>query len=158
MDLQKNRQEILQVVEAVLRRYQDPTGLALNALNDIQAHFRYLPEEALLELAERTGIPYSRLVSMGSFFEDFSLVPIGQYLVKVCDGTACHTRGASELVQALQKKLGIQVGQTTPDGLFTLRTVHCVGACSLAPIIIVDGKTLGRVKLGEAAQALKLLD
>lgn len=158
MPPQNDQREIHQVVDNALHQYPDPTGQVLNVLNEIQTHFRYLPEAALSYLSSRTGIPYSKLYSIGSFFEDLSFDPVGQYLIKVCDGTACHTRGAPELVQALEEKLGIKAGQTTPDGLFTLRTVHCVGACGLAPIIIVDGKTLGRVKLKEAAQALRLVE
>lgn len=156
MEKLDQNQGISAAVEAALSRYPDPTGQALNILNDIQAQFRYLPEAALHEISQRTGIPYPRLYSIATFFEDFSLDPVGQYLVKVCDGTACHTRGAPELVQALEDKLGIRVGETTPDGLFTLRTVHCVGACGLAPIIIVNTHTLGRVRLNEAAQAIRI--
>ena len=155
MESSEKHLEILKAVETALDRYQDPTGQVLNILNEIQDRFNYLPETAIHELSERTGIPYSRLYSIGSFFDDFSLDPVGKYLVKVCDGTTCHIRGATELVQALEEKLGIQVGQTTSDGLFTLRTVHCVGACGLAPIIIVNGKISGRVRLNEAVQTLK---
>jgi NADH:ubiquinone oxidoreductase subunit E len=158
MPSQVDHQEIHLVVDSALLRFSDPTGQVLNVLNTIQTHFRYLPEEALSYLSERTGIPYSKLYGIGSFFEDLSFDPVGKYLIKVCDGTACHTRGAPELVQALEDKLGIKVGETTPDGLFTLRTVHCVGACGLAPIIIVDEKTLGRVALKEAAQFVKTLE
>ena len=149
---------IREVVEKVVAQHQDPTGQALNILNDIQSYFHYLPEEVLEEVALLTEIPYSRLYSIGTFFKDFSLEPVGQYIIKVCNGTTCHTRGAPQIIQALESELKIKVGQTTSDGLFTLHTVDCVGACSLAPVVMVNTKTFGRLRLADATHVLNICE
>jgi len=146
---------IQEVLDLALERYTDPAGQVLNVLTEIQAEFRYIPIYALDEMSRRTGVPFARLFSICTFFRDFSLEPVGEYLIQVCDGTACHTRGSMDIVHALENALGIKVGQTTPDGKFTLRTVYCVGSCGLAPIIVMNTRTFGRIRLAEAAQVLK---
>jgi len=149
---------IRDILDFALARHTDPTGQVLNVLTEIQAEFRYIPVEALQELSRRTGIAFARLYSLCTFFQDFSLEPVGKYLVMVCDGTACHIRGAMDIVHALENVLGIQAGQTTPDERFTLRTVHCVGSCGLAPIVVMNIYTFGRVRLAEAAHILKVVE
>ena len=144
-------------VDAAFERHPDPTGRLLNVLNDVQEGCRFLPEEAIELIAERMDVPVKQIVQMGEFFSYLSLDPVGRCVIEVCDGTACHTQGSLRLVAEFEKKLGINVGQTTEDGLVTLRTVGCVGACGIAPVVVADGDAYGRVRVmqvGDIAQVV----
>ncbi|WP_165056561.1 MULTISPECIES: NAD(P)H-dependent oxidoreductase subunit E [unclassified Adlercreutzia] len=143
-------QMLSQRVEQLARRYPDDVGRVIGLLNDVQDECGYLPEEALRAIADLCDVPYEELVASARFFKTLSTEPVGKVVIEVCDGTACHTQGAVRLAQAIADKLGIEVGQTTPDGLFTLRLVHCVGACSVAPVAVVAGTAYGRVKTANA--------
>ncbi|MGV8083569.1 MAG: NAD(P)H-dependent oxidoreductase subunit E [Coriobacteriia bacterium] len=146
-NLEPSSRRVRAVVGAISEERQDVAGELLNVLQEIQREFRYLPEEALVEVARRMGVPFGRVYSLSTFFSSFSLQPVGRFLLEVCDGTACHTLGASRLSARLEEILDMEEGCTSKDGLFTLRKVHCVGACAIAPIVVVDGETFGRVKL-----------
>ena len=135
------------LVDDVVARYPDRTGRLLNVLNDVQETYRHLPGEALDRIAEVMDVPVEQLVRMGDFFNHLSLDPVGLCIIDVCDGTACHTLGATRLVAEFEKKLGIKVGETTEDGLITLRTVGCVGACGIAPVVVAEGDAYGRVRV-----------
>lgn len=154
-----NQQEMqmLETVEEIVARYPDRTGQLISILNDIQEQYRYLPEEALKIVNEKTGIPLERMLEMGKFFKSLSIDPIGKFILEVCDGTACHAAGAPRLIQAMEEKLGIKEGETTLDGMITLRKVHCVGACGLAPVILAEEKAFGRVKLTETAKIINIV-
>ena len=146
-------------IDEIILRHPHKTGQAINILNDVQAEFRYLPLTALERVSEKTGTPFEILKEMGIFYKSLSLDPVGQYLLEVCDGTACHTCGAQSLIQAFEKKLGISVGQTTADGLVTLRAVHCIGACGIAPVVVSDETVYGHVKLSQIQKiAEELID
>lgn len=149
--------ELQDFLSGVLDAHQDPTGRVLVSLGALRDRYGYVPEEALGVLAGLMGVTRHRLESVCAFFPDFSTVPTGDHAVIVCDGTACHAQGAREIVQAVEQALGVKVGQTTPDGRFTLKTVGCVGSCGQAPIMIVDAKTHARVRLSEAAQIARLV-
>ena len=142
-----DREEARRLVDDVVARYPDRTGRLLNVLNDVQESYRHLPGEALDRIAEVMDVPVEQLVRMGDFFNHLSLDPVGVCIIDVCDGTACHTLGATRLVAEFEKKLGIKVGETTDDGLITLRTVGCVGACGIAPVVVADGDAYGRVRV-----------
>ncbi len=133
----------------MVETYGNGSGSVLNILNDIQAAYRYIPATALYELSLLIDSSYSELCSVVSAFNNLTTEPVGNHLVLVCDGTACHTVGAGDIIHRLEDKLGISCGQTTPDGEITLKSVFCVGACSLAPIVIVDNNFCGRVRLSE---------
>jgi NADH-quinone oxidoreductase subunit E len=137
------------IVDAILERYPDKTGRLINALNDIQEHYRYLQPRALEVLASRCGVPLEELQAMAGFFKNLSIDPVGHCILEVCDGTACHTRGAVRLAQAIADQLGIEPGGTTDDGLVTIRLVHCVGACSMAPVVVTEDEFYGRVAVGD---------
>lgn len=138
-------------VDAIIDQYDDNTGRLLNTLNDVQEEFRYLPSEALDHISKRMEVPVAQLERMGEFFGNLSLDPVGAYLIDVCDGTACHTQGSSRLVQEFEKKLGIKAGETTDDGMITLRTVGCVGACGMAPVVVACDDAYGRVRIAQVA-------
>jgi NADH-quinone oxidoreductase subunit E len=123
-------------------------GHLVNLLHDLQAEFRYLPEEALRQAAAHLGVPPARIFGVATFYEGFHLKPRGEHIVTVCMGTACHVRGSPRLLDQLGRDLAILPGGTTPDLQVTLETVNCVGACALGPLVIVDGNYHGNMTTG----------
>jgi NADH-quinone oxidoreductase subunit E len=124
-------------------------------LQDLQHKFGYVPRESLEAVCAYLDIKLSTLYSMATFYRALSLKPRGKHLIKVCDGTACHIRGGPVILDALERTLGIRAGETTGDGLFSLETVNCLGACAIAPVMVVDGKYHPKVKPDEVGEILK---
>ena len=112
----------------------------IEVLQDIQQTYRYLPEDALCLVSEKLGIPLIEVFRLANFYNAFTLKPRGRHLLTVCMGTACHVRGALRFLDEVLLQLAVQPGETTGDGGFTVETVNCVGACALAPVVILDGK------------------
>lgn len=117
----------------------------IEILREAQEIFGYLPEEVQLFIAEKMNIPLSEVYGVVTFYNFFSMKPRGKHVINVCTGTACYVKGAPRLLQMLTDELGIELGETTPDNLFTLSSVRCVGACSLAPVFVIGEETYGRV-------------
>jgi NADH-quinone oxidoreductase subunit E len=134
-------------VDSILDRYQRDKGMLVSILQDTQAALGYLAREALLEVSAGLDVPLSRVYSVATFFRAFSLTPRGRHLIDVCLGTACHVRGAVGILEAIEREAGIKPGDTSEDMRFSLETVNCVGACALGPIVIVDGKYEGEMKI-----------
>jgi len=132
---------------------EDGDRSLMAVLEEIQARYRYLPEDALILVSERLGVPLSQTYSVATFYNAFSLEPKGRHVINVCMGTACNVRGSRKVLERIRDKLGIQPGQTTEDGEFTLETVNCLGACALGPIVVVDGTYSGQMN-GSKADAL----
>ncbi len=128
----------MEFVDQVIDRYGVQPHFALQMLLDINNEFNYLPQAALRHLAERVKMAPSNLYSIATFFKAFSLVPRGKHIISVCLGTACHVKGSPLVYQQVVHKLGIEDGETTPDMLFSLDTVRCLGACALAPVVVLD--------------------
>ena len=124
--------------DRILERYPDKKGALLPILQDLNAEYRYLPEDALRYVSEQLAIPLAKVFHVATFFTAFSLKPRGRHTIKVCLGTACHVRGSRRVLDTFQKKLGLSPGETTPDGEVTLETVNCLGACALGPTVMVD--------------------
>ena len=142
-------------VTKILASYPNEKRHSLAILQDIQRKFGYVPKEALLAVSSYLDIKLSTLYSMATFFRALSLKPRGKHFIKICDGTACHIRGTPVLLDSLKRTLGIKPGETTEDGLFTLETVNCLGACAIAPVMVVDGKYYSKVKPDEVEGILK---
>ena len=117
----------------------------LSVLQDIQIKHGYLPEEKLIETAETLDMPLIDVYGVATFYKSFSLTPRGRHQVKVCLGTACHVRGADKIVEEIERKLGVRVGETSENGEFSLETVMCLGCCAIGPVVVVDGKYYGQV-------------
>jgi NADH-quinone oxidoreductase subunit E len=142
-------------VQEILRIHpQDPRHL-LAALQDIQAEYNYLSVESMKEVAEYLGVPESQVFSVATFYKALSLVPLGKKVIKVCAGTACHLRGAPRLVGAVEGALVIRDGETTADGQFTLQTVNCVGACAMAPVVVVNERVYGKMGIAEIHEMIE---
>ena len=133
-------------VDNILARHPQVTGNLITVLHEVQSHYNYLPQDALYYLAQRTGIPITRLYSIATFYHFFSFVPKGKHRVTVCLGTACYVKGASKIVEKLKSVLGIDPGQTSPDGQFSVEAARCLGSCALAPVMVVDEKVYGNVQ------------
>ena len=116
-------------------------------LQGVQAKYRWLSQDLLSYVARAVGLPPARVYGVATFYAHFTLKPKGKHIVKLCDGTACHVKGSTKLLNALRTRLGIKEGEdTSKDGLFTIDTVSCLGACGLAPVIVVDTDVHGQVK------------
>jgi NADH:ubiquinone oxidoreductase subunit E len=118
----------------------------LARLHAINAEYGYLPEEELRRAAEELGVPLSQVYSAATFYAAFSFQPRGRHTIHVCLGTACYIRGGEKLLEKLESTLGVRPGETTDDRAFTVETVHCVGSCSMSPVMRVDGDTYGRLR------------
>ncbi len=114
-------------------------------LHKAQSLFGYLPREAMDTISEAMNIPTAHIWGVATFYHYFNLKPIGKHVVSICLGTACYVKGANDILDTLKKELGIQVGQTTPDMLFTLQEARCLGACGIAPVIMINDKIYGEL-------------
>ncbi len=126
-----------------LWRYDGAPGELIPLLQSAQDHFGYIPRRAIKYIAEVTSIPESTVYGVITFYSQFRLQPMGKHVIRLCAGTACHVSGSKLLIDTAQDELGIEVGETTGDGLFTLFTVACLGCCSLAPVMMVNDETHG---------------
>lgn len=133
----------LSQVDAILDRRSGDKGALMPILQETQEAYGYLPREALARISERLGVPFTQLYGVATFYSQFHLTRRGRNIIKVCDGTACHVRGAPRLLEALQGDLGIVPGGTTEDYQFTYEVIYCLGACALAPVVVVNGEAKG---------------
>jgi NADH-quinone oxidoreductase subunit E len=131
---------------AILERYPAAEPALIQVLQDVHRAYNYLPCDVLVKVAEALDVPLARVFSVATFYRAFSLDPQGRTLVRVCTGTACHIRGATQLIEELERELGIKAGETTADLGFTVKTVNCVGACAMAPVLIVGETYHGGAK------------
>jgi len=134
-----------QDLDQLLDEYPKDRRYALQVMQDMQRKYNHVPREGLEALAGYLDCPLSGLYSMATFYKALSLDPKGKHIIKVCDGTACHVRGSTPLIDGIRRILGIKPGQTTEDGEFSLELVNCLGACALAPIMVVDEKYYAKV-------------
>lgn len=138
--------EMADRIEEVIDRFSEVKGALIPVLQSAQNMFGYLPEDVLKRISLKLNIPYSEVAGVVSFYSYFSTVPRGKHIVRVCLGTACYVRGGKEVLQAIQDALGIDVGYTTEDRVFSLEVGRCYGACGLAPVVMIDDQVYQRVK------------
>ncbi len=139
----------------ILHRHEHEEGALIPVLQDAQAAYGYLSRESIHHIAEALHLSPAQVYAVASFYAQFRFEPQGKHLIHLCVGTACHVRGSPQIRTVLESELGIPAGKTTPDGLFTLETVACVGACGLAPTMVVDGETHGTMTIAKARRLLK---
>jgi NADH:ubiquinone oxidoreductase subunit E len=132
-------------VDRIIARYARRPFRVIAMMQDIQAVLGYLPEGALRYLAGEIGVPLNRVSGIATFYKAFRLMPPGRHGIKLCTGTACHVRGAESVRDAIERDLGIHEGETTDDLRFSFETVHCVGCCGLAPVMVIDDDIHGKV-------------
>lgn len=144
-------ENVLRIVE----KHRHGRGAMISVLEEIQAAYGYLPEEALKIVAENTGQSLVAIYGLATFYRAFSLKPRGKHLICVCMGTACHVRGGQIIVDEFKRHLGIAAGHTTPDNEFTLETANCLGACALGPIVVADGRYYSNVSVPKVKEILQ---
>lgn len=147
-----------QKVDEILEQHGLKKSSIIAVLQEIQKEYRYLPPEILSYVAKRLGLSEAKVYSVATFYENFSLEPKGKYVIRICDGTACHVRKSIPILNALRKELKLSENKhTTDDMLFTVETVSCLGACGLAPVITVNDKVYAKVTPESALELLKTL-
>jgi len=145
----------LELITPVIEKYGKSKGNLINVLQDMQDIYGYLPLSAMDYLAEKTENKKATIYGVATFYTQFRLNPIGKYLILQCQGTACHVNGSKEVSKAICEELGIKPGETSEDGLFTIEDVACLGCCSLAPVMMINGEAYGNLTPGKAVKVIK---
>lgn len=153
-----NNQKIdLTLMDSVLDKYADIKGSLITILQKTQDIYGYLPRPAIEQISEKTGIATSEIMGVGTFYTQFRFEPVGKYLIMLCQGTACHVNSSQLILQTIKDELGIDNGETTADGLFSLKCVACLGCCSLSPVMMINEDTYGSLTPEKTKQILKEL-
>jgi NADH-quinone oxidoreductase subunit E len=147
----------LERIDEIIDAYNAERMHALAILQDIQREYNFLPREALERTARRLGVPEGEIYRMATFFKSFSLQPKGKYVCKVCLGTACHVLGGPRILESLERELGIEAGETTPDRRFSLEAVRCLGACALGPVVVVNEEPYAHLTPDRAVKLVRRL-
>lgn len=150
--------EMKAIVDPIVEKYGGNQSAIITILQEIQSKYRYLPEDVLEYIANKMDISPSKIFGIATFYENFSLKPKGKYVIKICDGTACHVRKSIPILNALQKELCLSDKKhTTDDLLFTVETVSCLGACGLAPVLNINDKVYGKMTPESTVELLNTL-
>lgn len=146
------------LLEPVLAEYRGRKGAVIPVLQKAQKIYGYLPPEVLRRISAGMRVPLSRVYGVATFYSQFYLTRRGRHIVRQCDGTACHVRGAGKIVERMEQDLGVQAGGTTADYRVTCEVVYCLGSCGLAPVAVVDDQTIGKIAPEKMSAILKGLD
>jgi len=147
--------EDLNLMSPLIEKYKGKKGNLIPLLQGTQNLYGYIPPQAFTKLAAETGLELAEMYGVATFYAQFRLKPVGKHIIKVCHGTACHVQNANTITDALQEALKVKDGETTPDGLFTLESVACLGCCSLAPVMMIGEQTYGKLTGTEAVKIVK---
>ncbi len=147
----------MELIEQIVKHYDEDTGMLIPMMQDLQSECGYLPPNHLRRLASRLEVPMSRIYAVATFYASFRLAPKGLHDVTLCMGTVCYLKGAPKICEAISREFHVEPGGTTPDRLFTLQAVNCVGACAVAPVMLVDGKYYESVSPASALEILQEL-
>lgn len=145
------------LLEPCLEKYADVPGSLITILQNAQDIYGYLPVDVILYISQRTGIKVTKIMGVATFYSQFRLEPVGKYLIMLCQGTACHVNGSLQIEKIIAEYLGIKDGETTDDGLFTLKNVACLGCCSLSPVMMINDDTYGSLTPEKAVSIFKEL-
>lgn len=145
------------LLEPTFEKYGKIEGSLITILQHAQDLYGYLPVELLNYIALKTGNKPAKVLGVATFYAQFRLEPVGKYLIMLCQGTACHVNGSSAIEEAIIEELGVPEGETTPDGLFTLNNVACLGCCSLSPVMMINGETYGSLTGAKAKEIIASL-
>jgi len=152
----KNKNDF-SLLEPCLQKYDLVPGSLITILQNAQEIYGYLPVDVILHISQRTGIKVTKIMGVATFYSQFRLEPVGKYLIMLCQGTACHVNGSLQIEKVINEYLGIKDGETTADGLFTLKNVACLGCCSLSPVMMINDDTYGSLTPEKAVSIFKEL-
>ena len=141
-------------LNAIFSSFEGKREELIPILQGVQGEFGYLPEQSMLDIARFAGVPESRVYSVATFYTQFRFTPIGRNHIVVCRGTACHVRGASRILEKIERQLGITEGETTTDMEYSIETAACIGACGLAPNMMINDNTYGRLTANRVSEIL----
>ena len=147
----------LKQIEGVLDELAKVKGSLITILQKTQDIYGYLQKDAIIYISEKTGIAESEIMGVATFYTQFRLTPVGKYLIMLCQGTACHVNSSELILQTIKDELGIEDGETTEDGLFSLKCVACLGCCSLSPVMMINESTYGSLTPEKTKKILKEL-
>ena len=138
-------------ISAFIDEWKSKPGNLIMVLHQVQQTYGYIPRNIAIEISERLSVPLAKIYGVVTFYNFFKLEKAGKYKIQVCLGTACYIRGGDDLLKTLEKELGIGCGGTTPDGLFSIEAVRCLGCCGLAPVAVVNGDVHGKLEAKDVA-------
>lgn len=147
--------DTLNKVGDIFDKYSSEKSSLIPLLQETQERLGYVPRDVIEEIADFLDVPVSKVYGVATFYAQFRFEPLGDHVVKACHGTACHVSGAENITETIEEELGIETGETTEDGKFTLQRVACLGCCSLAPVIMVDGKTHGNLTRDKTKEVIE---
>lgn len=147
----------LSLIDGVLDKYADIPGSLITVLQNTQDIYGYLPKQAIEKISDRMNIAASEIMGVGTFYTQFRFQPVGKYLIMLCQGTACHVNSSQLILETIKDELHIEDGETTEDGLFSLKCVACLGCCSLSPVMMINDNTYGSLTPEKTKQILKEL-
>jgi len=142
-------------IDDIMKNHSWEESALISILHEIENLYKYLPAWALRHISEKLNIPMIQVYGVASFYDAFHLKPRGKHLIRVCKGTACYLRGATQVSEALEKELGIKEGETTPDQKFSLQSVRCLGACALAPVVLIGERYFDKASPTKLRSVLK---
>jgi NADH-quinone oxidoreductase subunit E len=148
----------LALLDPIFEEFAQQKGAVIPVLQRAQDIYGYLPPEVLERISDRMGVPASHIYGVATFYSQFYLTRRGKHIVRQCDGTACHVRGASKIIRAVEQELGIKAGETTPDYKITYEIVYCLGSCGLSPVAMVDGEVVGQLVPERMIEIIRSLD
>lgn len=149
------RKEDVEFIKETCSKFNNDPQELINVLHGCQEHFGYLPAEVQEVISEHLNVPVAKIYGVVTFYSFFTMTPKGKHPISICMGTACYVRGAEKVLEEFKKELGIKVGESTRDNKFSLSSLRCVGACGLAPVVLVGDKTYGRVAPDDVKGILK---
>ena len=151
----KLQPQAVKLITEIVERYKNEPTPTMMILEDIQKEYGYIPLEVQELVSKLTGVPVSEIYGVVTFYSFFSMTPKGKYVIGVCLGTACYVKGAQLVLDKFSQLLGIKPGETTPDGLFTIDVLRCIGACAIAPAVSINGKVYPQCKVDNVANIIK---
>ncbi len=147
----------LSLLDEVLEKYKNVKGSLITVLQKAQEIYGYLPTDVIYKIAEEMALTPAKVMGVATFYTQFRFKPVGKYLIMLCQGTACHVNGSEIIEKTIKEELGISDGETTEDGLFTLKNVACLGCCSLSPVMMINEETYGSLTPEKVRDILKNL-
>lgn len=147
----------LSLLDEVLDKYKNTKGSLITVLQKAQEIYGYLPTDVIYRIAEEMSLTPAKVMGVATFYTQFRFKPVGKYLIMLCQGTACHVNGSERIEKTIKEELGISDGETTDDGLFTLKNVACLGCCSLSPVMMINEETYGSLTPEKVKTILKNL-